>query len=236
MVFDAGTNIEVTAGADICADVVTINGTYSGNGTKCNGPLPITLVSFTAQANSHGPGVLLEWATASEINNYGFYVQCRLDSTQSFQDLPNSFVAGHGTTIEPQHYSFVYGLGVLGKSEYRLKQVDLDGTIHYPQVATLKSGQSAQAEEKPTEFSLSQNYPNPFNPVTTIRYGLPVKARVLLIVYTTLGQIVSRLADEEQEAGYHEVRFDASGVSSGMYFYRLQAGDFIQTRKLILVK
>lgn len=236
MVFDVGTNIEVTGSADICADVVTINGTFSGDGTKCNSPLPITLISFTAQVNPHGAGVLLEWVTASEINNYGFYVQCRLDSTQSFQDLPDCFVSGHGTTSEEHHYSFIHNTVVAGKYAYRLKQVDLDGTVHYPQVATLKSGESALAEEKPTEFSLSQNYPNPFNPSTTIRYGLPVKARVTLVVYNALGQIVSRLVNEDQEAAYHEVKFDGAGLASGVYFYRLQAGDFVKSSKMNLVR
>jgi hypothetical protein len=83
---------------------------------------------------------------------------------------------------------------------------------------------------------LKQNYPNPFNPSTTIRYGLPHKSQVSLIVYNTLGQLVSQLVSGEQEAGYHEVRFDASYLSSGMYFYRLQAGDFVQARKLLLLR
>jgi hypothetical protein len=78
----------------------------------------------------------------------------------------------------------------------------------------------------PHEFSLSQNYPNPFNPSTTIRYGLPHKSQVSLIVYNTLGQLVSQLVSGEQEAGYHEVRFAGSGLASGVYFYRQQAGDF----------
>ncbi len=236
VVFDEGTALEITDGADLSADVVTVNGTLSGDGTINHAPLPVTLVSFTAQANPSGPGVMLEWVTATEVNNYGFTVQCREDSHQIFQDIPSSFVAGHGTTIEEHRYSYTHSTGVAGKHVYRLKQIDLDGTIHYPQVATLKPGQSAPAEEKPTEFVLSQNFPNPFNPSTTIRYGLPVKAHVTLVVYNALGQIVSRLVDEEQEAAYHEVRFDGTGLSSGFYFYKLEAGDFVSVRKILLVK
>jgi Zn-dependent M28 family amino/carboxypeptidase len=85
-------------------------------------------------------------------------------------------------------------------------------------------------------FCLEPNYPNPFNPSTTIRYGLPHKSIVQLAVYNTLGQEVALLVQGEQEAGYHEVRFDASGLSSGVYFYRLQTGDFVQTRKLLLLR
>ncbi len=236
VVFDVGTTLEITAGADLSADAVTVNGTLLGDGTINGAPLPVTLLSFTAQANPNGPGVVLEWVTATEVNNYGFYVQCRQNTQQTFGDIPSSFVEGHGTTIEQHSYSYTHSTGVAGKYVYRLKQVDLDGTIHYPQVATLKSGQSALAEEKPTEFSLSQNFPNPFNPSTTIRYGLPVKAHVVLVVYNTLGQIVSRLVDEEQEAGYHEVRVDANGLSSGVYFYRLESGKFVSTRKFTVVK
>jgi hypothetical protein len=88
----------------------------------------------------------------------------------------------------------------------------------------------------PREFELLQNYPNPFNPSTTIRYGLPHKSAVQLAVYNTLGQQVATLVQGEQEAGFHEVRFDGSRLSSGVYLYRLQAGDYVAIKKLILLK
>ncbi len=83
---------------------------------------------------------------------------------------------------------------------------------------------------------LDQNYPNPFNPSTTIRYGLPERSHVSLAVYNTLGQQVTVLQNGEQEAGYHDVKFDASSLPSGVYFYRLQAGSYVETRKLCLVR
>jgi N-acetylneuraminic acid mutarotase len=88
----------------------------------------------------------------------------------------------------------------------------------------------------PTIYVLDQNYPNPFNPSTTIRYGLPHKSAVQLTVFNTLGQQVSILQNGEMEAGYHEVKFDGTGLSSGVYFYRLRTGGFVETKKLMLTK
>ena len=88
----------------------------------------------------------------------------------------------------------------------------------------------------PTEYSLSNAYPNPFNPTTTIEYSLPISGNVSLIVYNLLGQKVAKLLSEPQQPGYHSVTWDASSMASGIYFYRLQAGDFVQTRKMVLLK
>jgi aminopeptidase N len=88
----------------------------------------------------------------------------------------------------------------------------------------------------PVEFALEQNYPNPFNPVTTINYHLPVTSLVMLVVHDMLGRKVALLVKEKKEPGNYEVRFDGSGLSSGVYLYRMQAGDFVQTRRLLLLK
>jgi hypothetical protein len=92
------------------------------------------------------------------------------------------------------------------------------------------------AGELPSGFALLQNYPNPFNPSTTIRYGLPSRSHVTLTVFNTLGQRVATLVEGEQEAGYHEAVFDASGLASSVYLYRLQAGNQVESRKMILMK
>jgi len=98
------------------------------------------------------------------------------------------------------------------------------------------TGISEQPQSTPLSYILEQNFPNPFNPSTTIRYGLPHKSVVRLSVFNTLGQQVALLQNGGQEAGYHEVRFDGSGLSSGVYFYRLHAGSFVETRKLLMVR
>jgi len=90
--------------------------------------------------------------------------------------------------------------------------------------------------EIPNAVMLDQNYPNPFNPSTTIRYALPRRSQVRLTVFDVLGQQLLVLVDEEVEAGYHEVQFDAGRLSSGVYFYRLHAGDYAQTKKLLLLR
>ena len=88
----------------------------------------------------------------------------------------------------------------------------------------------------PSEAYSLQNFPKAFNPSPAIRYSLPNRSHVTLTVFNTLGQQVGLLRSAEQEAGYHEVKFDGSGLASGVYFYRIHAGDFIQSRKLTLLK
>ena len=88
----------------------------------------------------------------------------------------------------------------------------------------------------PVEFGLAQNYPNPFNPVTTIEYALPEAARVRIEVFNILGQVVDVLVDAQQEVGYHTVRWDGGEAASGVYFYRIAAGDFAATKRMVLMK
>jgi hypothetical protein len=88
----------------------------------------------------------------------------------------------------------------------------------------------------PGAFALDQNFPNPFNPSTTIRYDLPTRAHVTLSIYNTLGQQVATLVNESEEAGYHDMRFDASGLASGVYFYRIRAGEYAGTKKLVVLR
>jgi hypothetical protein len=88
----------------------------------------------------------------------------------------------------------------------------------------------------PESYALEQNFPNPFNPSTTIRYGLPNRSHVTLLVFNTLGQQVVQLTNGDMDAGYHEVRFDGSSLSSGVYFYIIQTGGFVETKRLMLLR
>ena len=236
MEFQSGTHIEVTTGADICADTVRINGTYSGDGTQCSAPLPITLGSFTAQMNPTGPGVLLEWMTITEINNYGFYVERRAESQEQFADVSN-LIPGAGTTTDPQYYSWTdTTLTRTGLYYYRLRQQDLDGTIHHSWTVSVDVPVLSVLERAPAEWRVFQNYPNPFNPTTEIKYQISEVSHVTLRVYDALGQEVATLVNEAINPGRYQVTWDASRFASGVYFYRLNAGTFTQTRKLLLMR
>jgi hypothetical protein len=93
-----------------------------------------------------------------------------------------------------------------------------------------------EVEIAPSVFSLSQNYPNPFNPSTTISYQLPVNSFLTLKVYDVLGNEVATLVNEEKQVGEYEIEFSGSSLTSGIYFYQLKAGRFIETKKMVLMK
>ena len=92
------------------------------------------------------------------------------------------------------------------------------------------------SEQLVRTFRLDQNYPNPFNPTTVIAYQIPATSQVELIVYNTLGQKIATLVDRKQEAGFFTEIFDATGLASGIYYYKISAGTFVQVRKMILIK
>ena len=93
-----------------------------------------------------------------------------------------------------------------------------------------------ESGDLPLAFALEQNYPNPFNPTTVIRFALPVRARVSVKLYNLLGQDVMTVVDEERTPGFHQVALNAQGLASGVYVYRMISGDFIMTRKLIVLR
>ncbi len=202
--------------------------------TITSGPLPVQLVSFVGTATGTGT-VQLSWTTISEINNYGFYVENKIEGAD-FSEVTGSFTPGHGTTNAPQRYSFTDHPLTAGPLSYRLKQVDLDGTIHYTEPIHV-SVATGVTEHKPAEFALSQNYPNPFNPSTEIRFSVEKTGQTTLDVYNMLGQKVATLFDGVAEAGHNNVvRVNADQLASGMYFYRLQNGMQMAMKKMVLMK
>ncbi len=193
------------------------------------GVVPVELASFNATANVSD--VNLNWATASETNNKGFFVE-RKGSSGEFASI--GFVEGVGTSTSAKEYSFVDRNLENGKYTYRLRQVDFDGTSEYsPAVEVDVTG--------PSVFALSQNYPNPFNPSTMINFALATDAKVVLSVYNVLGQEVATLVNGNISAGSHSVSFDASKLTSGLYIAKINAvgvngQNFVSNIKMMLNK
>lgn len=186
--------------------------------------LPVELTAFDALLN--GESVVLKWETATETNNSGFEVEHALaGDAPVFAAL--GFVTGAGTTLELQRYQFAAENVGPGRHLFRLKQVDFDGAFAYSDVVEL---------EVAGQFALQPAYPNPFNPATQISYDVPATMSVTLYVYDVLGRTVRTLVDGVQDAGRYDVTFDATNLASGIYYYRMEAGTFAETRQMLLVK
>lgn len=199
------------------------------NGGTFPGFIPVELSSFAASIT--GTDVNLSWITASELNNQGFEIEKSTDQN-TWEKI--GFVEGNGTTTEMKYYSYTDKSLQTGTYFYRLKQMDFDGTFDYSSVV--------EAEVTvPLEFALEQNYPNPFNPSTKINFSLAVDSKVTLKIFDLLGQEVTTLVNSELTAGNQEVTFNASGLNSGVYFYRINAEgtngkNFTSVKKMILTK
>lgn len=193
---------------------------------------PVVPVEFTAFNASVSNGkVQLDWSTATESNNQGFEVQRKLVKSEDAQFTTIAFKPGAGTTTQAQNYNFTDDLSDFQATSvaYRLKQIDFDGRYAYSQEILIDN-------IAPDKFELAQNYPNPFNPITTINYQLPVSGNVTLNVYDALGRQVATLVNEFKNGGRYSVEFDASKLSSGIYFYELRSGNFASVKKLVLMK
>ncbi len=187
--------------------------------------IPVELTSFTANVNQSGQ-VVLNWSTASETNNQMFEIERR---TADGQFAAIGYVEGHGTTTEPQRYTYTDATVTTGAYFYRLKQIDFLGTYEYfDEIEVDVNG--------PLTFALEQNYPNPFNPSTNIKYSVPEAGIVKLAVYNLIGEEVAVLVNEVSEVGFFEVSFDASSLASGTYIYKLQSGNNVVAKKMLLMK
>ncbi len=193
--------------------------------------VPVELTSFTANVSEQK--IILNWATATELNNYGFEIERASGNKDGLHYITIGFVNGKGSSTEISNYTFIDKSPFAGKSFYRLKQIDFDGTYkYYNSVSVEYSGV--------TEYELSQNYPNPFNPKTVINYSIPKSGNVSLKIYNVLGVEVAELVNGYKEVGKHSVDFSTEilkdQIGSGVYFYSLKAGEFVQTRKMIVIK
>jgi len=187
--------------------------------------VPVELSGFSASVNEND--VTLFWQTATELNNSGFDVE-RNRKNEGWEKV--GFVSGNGTTTEIHSYTFSDKDVPAGTYSYRINQIDYDGTSEYFEL------EQVIKINPPGNFTLLQNYPNPFNPSTTIQFVIPEKSNVVITIFNSIGEDVLTLINEEKAAGSYEVNFNASGFTSGIYYYKLQTDDFVQTKKMILMK
>lgn len=215
---------------------------FSIGSESLDNPLPVELASFTGRATPEG--VQLMWQTASELNNAGFVIMRSVKPASGEVASPAVAVAsyefvselqGKGTTTSTTQYRYTDNTVEAGKTYiYRLRSVDFDGTVHdYPQTVTVEVREPVQS--RVYNYSLEQNYPNPFNPTTNIRFTMKEAGTATLIISDILGRVVMQ-EQLQARTGENVYRFVAQGLPSGMYFYTLRAGNFQQTKKMMLLK
>ncbi|MCG6958975.1 T9SS type A sorting domain-containing protein, partial [bacterium BMS3Abin03] len=193
--------------------------------------LPVELTTFTADINNNF--IQLNWQTSTEVKNYGFEVE-RASIAQNLSHYhidwqKIGFVLGAGNSNSPKSYTFIDKNIIPGVYLYRLKQIDTDGSYIYSKEIEINLVNSF-------EFKLKQNYPNPFNAITIIKYSIPEASIVRMKIFDILGREIITLVNENKIGGNYEIRFDAKNLSSGIYYYQIRAGKFIDTKKFVLIK
>lgn len=206
-------------------------------------PMPVELTAFKAVIS--GKEIKLNWNTETEIENYGFEIERMVLSSKfpetGLQSAKTNwkkigFVKGNGSSNTVNNYNFTDKPEIAGRYSYRLKQIDINGLFNYSEEISVAVEES---DIVISEFSLEQNYPNPFNPETTIKYTLSEGDKLYpttLKIYNLIGQEVAVLVNEQQAAGNHEVKFNGSSLSSGIYLYKLESGGNKSVKKFILLK
>ena len=150
--------------------------------------------------------------------------------------LSNYILGNGGTIISNSNHTITATIGqpIIGNTSNTLHTNSIG--FWYQYAATITDVEDRWMFEIPKQFELYQNYPNPFNPTTVIRYGIPKESNVKLVVYNILGEMVKTLVENKQKAGSYEVNFNASNLATGIYIYRIQAGQFVETKKMVLMK
>ena len=149
----------------------------------------------------------------------------------------SDYVIGNGAAVitnSNHNLSATFGQPIIGNTSNTLHTNSIG--FWYQYAATITDVEDRWMFEIPKQFELYQNYPNPFNPTTVIRYGIPKESTVKLVVYNILGEVIKTLVENKQKAGSYEVNFNASNMATGIYIYRIQAGDFVETKKMILLR
>ncbi len=150
--------------------------------------------------------------------------------------ISNSIISSGGNTISSTSYNFssTVGESFVGKSVSAANQQQV-GFWYVYQQQTITAVDN-EGTTMPTVFKLEQNYPNPFNPSTTIKFAVPERSNVMLKVYNIMGEEVIILVNEEKDRGWYEVKFNATGLSSGIYLYSIQAGNYVSIKKTMFLK
>lgn len=188
--------------------------------------LPVDLMYFYSEKIS-SRNVKLKWATSIEFNNSGFEIFRMHESGNWFK---TGFVPGKGTSNQQNNYEYFDDNLSKGKYFYRIKQIDYNGNYEFFNL------NDPIFILSPENSFISQNYPNPSNPNSIIEYNIPLDSWVKITMYDILGKEVKVLVNEFKPADYYSVSFDGRNLSSGVYFYRIQAGEFTDAKKMILVK
>ncbi len=232
-----GTSSEFTYASTLQSDGNILTGGFASDGGTYSpftiirytntSALPVELSSFSASVS--GQNVNLVWTTATELNNYGFEIDKKHSSNGENDWTKIGLVNGAGNSHILHSYQFTDANLSNGKYEYRLKQIDLNGSFTYSNIVNAEI-------ISPGKYNLEQNYPNPFNPTTTISYSLPKSSNVKLTIYNLLGQEVTTLANSFNEAGKHSIQFNAANLASGVYIYSIKADNFSAAKKLMLLK
>ncbi|MBK7867106.1 MAG: T9SS type A sorting domain-containing protein [Ignavibacteriales bacterium] len=206
--------------------VFTLSSNNGFGAYKLLNAVPVELASFNATANVNNVNV--DWVTSTETNSADFIIE-RKSSNGNWQSAGS--VKAAGTSTSSRAYSFIDKNVATGKYSYRLKQIDFDGSTTTFNAIEVEVG-------VPAVFDLSQNYPNPFNPSTRVNFSLPTPSNVTLDVFDISGQKVATILSGYMTAGYHTADIDAQKLklSSGIYIYKLSAGKFTSTKKMILMK
>jgi hypothetical protein len=208
---------------------------------SCQHTVSVELSSFEAIP---GDGeITVRWVTESSVDNVGFNLYRSLSPDGEYVRLNPDLIEGIGTSVSPRTYTYTDGEVTDGETYwYRLEDVDIQGRTGAagPVLVTLSPSVDVEAEaatHAPAKFALGRNVPNPFNPATTITYDLPEASNVRLTIYNLSGQQVATLVSfAYQAAGHYEVTWDGSDFATGVYFYRLEAGNFADTQRMVLLK
>jgi hypothetical protein len=201
--------------------------TATNNPINLLSAMPVELVSFTSSVTENT--AILKWVTATEINNAGFDVERTISGSKDLW-REAGYVKGKGNSTSAISYEFKDNNLAPGKYKYRLRQTDFNGNFQYYNL----SGEVQIGV--PAKYDLSQNYPNPFNPMTKISYALPQDGFVTLKIYDVVGREVKTLVNEFKKASSYSIDFNASELTSGVYYYKLSSENFSSVKKMLLIK